>query len=205
MPFEPNHLLDFSIDWNTKGIPYSAEDHPHGSRNFGFRSLKGCTKECSQIPEVQDDSSFAAALERLNGWETAFFSSGCEKCYNYNDGKARPIGYVEFCLNSIESAKSATSYFKLYHGLYEKMRADRYESGVGFVWNLSQTSFNECGVSGYSAAVFMQAFEYLPESLALANWHRALDYLVTYLCQCPDQGPAHFYPRVTNAGVDAAD
>jgi hypothetical protein len=205
MPFEPNRLLNLSIDWNTTGIPYPAEDHLHGSRNFGFRSLKGRTKECVHIPEAEDDSRLAAALERLNAWATAFFTSGCEKCYNYRDGEARPIGYIQFCFNSIESAKSATSYFELYHGLYEMMRTDRYESEVGFLWNLSRTSFNERGVSGYSASVFLQAFGYLPEELALEKWHRAIDYLVAYLCQWPDPGPAHFYPRVTDAGVKAAD
>ena len=198
MSFEPNQLLNLSIDWNTKGIPYKAEEHPHGSRNHGYSPLKGRLEECTRIPEAQDEPSIVAALQRLNAWPTAFFTSGCETCYNARDGQARPIGYVEFSFNSIEKAKSVTSYFELYCGLYEKMRADRYENTVGFLWNLSPTRFDDHGERGYSAAVFLQSFGYMPTSIALGDWHRSLEYLVAYLCAWPDPGPPYFYAPVNS-------
>lgn len=193
MPFAPNPLLNFSIDWNTKGIPYPAEDHPHGSRNHGYLALKGRPELCSQVSEAQDDPKLVIALKRLNAWSTAFYTSGCEKCSNEREGHARPIGYVEFVFNSVNSAKSTLQYFELYHGLYKRMRAHRYESEVGFLWNLCPTSFNDHGVSGYAAAVFLQSFGRRPIALAIDAWHRALDYLVSFLCEWPDPGPPYFY------------
>lgn len=206
MPFKPNPLLNLSIDWNTKGIPYPAEDHPHGSRNHGYTALKGRIHLCSQIAEARDDPKMVATLQRLNTWNTAFYTTGCERCFNEREGYARPMSYVEFVFNSVNSTKSVMPYFELYHGLFKKMRADGYVSEVGFLWNLSPTSFNDRGESGYAAVVFLQSFEYSPVALAVDAWHRALDYLASHLCEWPDAGPPYFYapeevePKSTRAG-----
>src|SRR5262245_28811675 len=105
MMFEPNPLLNFSIDWRSKGLPYPPENHQHGSRNHGFTPLKGRPDDCLQIVEAADTPQLGAALARLNKWETAFFTTGCEKAFNTQQELARPIGYVEFCFNSVAQAK----------------------------------------------------------------------------------------------------
>lgn len=116
-----NPYLNLSLSWPGKEIPYPGEDRGDGHRNHGFIPLKGRPPGSVQIPEAVDEPQLAEALWRLNGPATSVFTVGCEKCYNIRDDEARPIGYVEFALNSIEAVQKRTSYFEAFASLYDEM------------------------------------------------------------------------------------
>src|ERR1700674_1461540 len=103
-----------TISHKHKGIPYGAVDRPDGAKNHGYKRLKGNRELAATIPEAQKLDALKAALIRLNGEETAFFTVGCELgCTATQNGKAA-AGYVELSFNFVELVNDAQHYFKLF-------------------------------------------------------------------------------------------
>ena len=78
---EPSNLY-LTIRNRLKAIPYGSGDRPDGSRNHGYKRLKGNTELAATIPEAQDIEALRHALVRLNHSDTAFFTVGCERSFN---------------------------------------------------------------------------------------------------------------------------
>lgn len=85
-----------------KGVPYGGSGEPRedGSANYGFKPLKGKPEEAVQIPVVQDEEHFCAALVAINDPLMPFFTVGCEKSFNHDDEERHwAKGYMEFPFN----------------------------------------------------------------------------------------------------------
>jgi hypothetical protein len=80
----PESKLILSIRNRGKAVPYGGadEDRPDGTRNCGFKNLKGKPEEVDSIPEARDNPSLKNALLVVNGTDTPFFTMGCEKSCN---------------------------------------------------------------------------------------------------------------------------
>ena len=176
-----------------KGIPYEPEDRGVGDPNIGFSPLKGRPKDSVQIPEACNEPGLLDALQRLNAPKTAFFTSGCEKCYNQRGGKERPIGYMEFVHNSIAMARDKNTYWQILQGLDDEMTTEAYDLPVDFEFIVSPTQFNDHFIDGYSAAVYVRHCDYLPYKIARRRWRQALGFLTTFLCSRPIGPAPHFY------------
>jgi hypothetical protein len=60
-------------------IPYRAIEHEDGTRNHGYRRVKGDRETIEAIPEVQGYPEMADFLIAINGRDTPVESVGCEK------------------------------------------------------------------------------------------------------------------------------
>lgn len=94
------NILFLSIRNRLKSIPYGASDgeRPDGSKNFGFKRLKGNREITESIPEAKDSETLQRALGRLNDVGTAFFTVGCEKSYNTHEKGFLGSGVFRICV-----------------------------------------------------------------------------------------------------------
>jgi len=176
-----------------KGIPYMPEDRGDGNPNIGFCPIKGRPEMSIRIPEACDEPGLLDALQRINASHTAFFTSGCEKCYNRLGVKERPVGYVEFIHNSIEIARDENTYWQLLTDLDNQMNTNRYSLPVAFEYIVSPTRFNDHFIDGFSAAVYVRYCGYATYRLARRKWREAFSFLTTFLCSIPAGPPPLFY------------
>lgn len=178
---------------NLKGIPYETEDRGDGNPNVGFMPLKGKQKDSRRVPEASNEPGLLDALKRLNDPRSAFFTSGCEKCYNVRGGLERPIGYVEFVHNSMVMARDEDTYWTLLEGLDNHMVETGYALPVHFEYIVTPTQFNAHGFRGFSVAVYVRLTSYMSYKIARNRWRQGLGFLTSFLCSIPPGDPPLFY------------
>ncbi len=169
-----------TIRQHLKGIPYGAGNHPDGSRNHGFRRLKGHPDLVSSIPEVTGWNAIADALRYLNAWETPFFTVGCEKAINQHEGKYWARGYLEFAFNYVESVVDAASYFPVFFHFNRALHSEQ-PSRCSFEFELEGAHFLDGPVDGFSVTVWINTPLCPDEATAKAEWSNALAFLVRFL------------------------
>jgi hypothetical protein len=176
-------LAFLTIRNRAKSIPYPEANRPEGSRNHGYKRLKGRPDLVSDIPEA-DWESIATALARLNGWNSAFFSVGCEKAVNKHNGEFWVRGYLEFAFNYIEAASDAAHYFPLFFHFHRLLQSTRV-SKCRFEFELEGAIFLDGPAEGYSVSVWIDTGIYKSELEAEQTWAQGLTLLADFLCAVP--------------------
>jgi hypothetical protein len=164
-----------AIEQRSKAIPYETEDRKDGTKNSGFRALKGATKEAIlDIPEAQDCPVFAEALIALNAAETPLFTVGCEKSLNRRQHQFWKRGYLEFSYNYAELVKDAVPYFTLFFHFDRATREFVSSRSVQFLWELQQARFEDANVDGFTCCVWITAGDFPTATKCEEAWDEAV-------------------------------
>jgi hypothetical protein len=180
---EPNNLL-LTIRNRVKSIPYGGGDagRSDGSKNFGFKRLKGNKELAESIPEAQDSEALKRALVRLNDPSAAFFTVGCEKSYNTHEKGFWVRGYLEFAFNFVELVSGAQNYFKLFFEF--NTSTTRIVSDLPkaqFEFQPEGGQFHDGPATGYSVSVWVNTSLCVTREESIGEWGKALSLLVDFL------------------------
>lgn len=178
--------LYLAIQNRSKGIPYGAGDHPDGSKNHGYKRLKGNKELALLIPEAQDTDALRNALVRLNDPITAFFTVGCEKSCQATGSGFSVTGYVELAFNFIELVADPQYYFQLFfafHGAIFQSSAET--SKAKYLFELAPAHFLDGPANGFTVAVWISTLPLQIREEALHEWGQAVLVLVDFLESVP--------------------
>lgn len=180
---EQNSLF-LTIRNRLKSIPYGATDgeRPDGSKNLGFKRLKGNREMASSIGEAQDSETLKRAIVRLNDVSTAFFTVGCEKSYNTHEKGFWVRGYFEFAFNFVELVSDAQNYFKLFYEFNNSMA--HLATGLPkaqFEFQLEGAEFHDGPATGFSLCAWINTSLFPTRDESVDEWGKALSLLVDFL------------------------
>jgi hypothetical protein len=86
-------------------VPYPSVRHEDGSRNHGYRRVKGDPDAVLHIPEVADWPEFGRFLITVNHAASPIESVGCEKCFSpigpSDDATVRLGSYVDLIFTDL--------------------------------------------------------------------------------------------------------
>lgn len=177
---EPVRLI-LSIDPLGKAIPYSEIPRVDTPSNHGFKVLRGAPSLISEIPEAQDTPAFLKALKVLNTPESVFFTIGCEKAFNENDGKHWARGYIDIAWNYREMVADATNYFPLFFHFDNHLRNAGADLPAYFHWIVQGGQFLDAACSGWSLVTWINTADFSSAAEARAAWEAAVDFQTGYL------------------------
>lgn len=169
-----------------KGVPYGGrgELREDGSANYGFKPLKGKPEEAARIPEVQDEEHFRDALVAINDLSTAFFTVGCEKSFNHEEGAGNwARGYIEFAFNYCDLVEDAQWYFKLFFDFNHFVWSNQFNEPVQFHFELEAAHFFQGNCDGYTVAVWITTATTPAEEDVRVVWGKAVGLLTEFLKQ----------------------
>ena len=179
---EESMKLVLVIEQGSKAIPYPA-DLNDGRTNQGFKDLKGNTGAIQAIAEIQDCPALRDALVAINAPETPFFTVGCEKVLNEDEGQFWKKGFLEFAFNYAEMVSDATHYFPLFFHFNQAapLRDFLPKHSVQFCWELQQCRFNKIGASGFTCCVWITTGNFSTTAECEAVWDEAVYHVAGYL------------------------
>jgi hypothetical protein len=183
---EEKYLL-LTIRNRGKGIPYGGSGVPRedGSANYGFKALKGKPEEAARIAEAQDNEHLKNALVAINDRDTPFFTVGCEKAFNKDDGSHWAKGYLELAFNYCDMVGDAQSYFKLFFEFNNLIVNSRFDLPVQYHFELEPAYFIDANCHGFTVAIWITTADLPTAEEAREAWGEAVNFLTDYLRQYP--------------------
>src|SRR5579864_3127595 len=174
--------IHLTIRYRSKGIPYGGGDRPEGSKNHGYKRLKGQCELAATIPEAQDMEALRSALVRLNDSKTAFFTVGCEKSCDKYEGGFSTGGYIELAFNYVELVLNAQCYFKIFFD-FTKLINDSgpQASRTRYIFELAPAHFFDGPADGFTLAVWIRTPLFKTREEATSAWGESLSALVQFL------------------------
>lgn len=163
-----------------KTIPYKAEKR-ETSENHGFKLLKGRLDEIRSIPEVQDIQELHDALADINHPDTPFFSTGCEKKFNQENGIFWVRGFVEFAFNHPELALDAVNYFKLFFKFNWHVWEKQFDIPLRFHFEMDGADFVVIGKEGFSVCVWITTDDLQTADEAKNVWCKGVRFFSQFL------------------------
>ncbi len=183
-----------SIRDRGKGIPYGPGDRSDGTRNHGFRLLKGHPEASAEIPEILEDCHLRALLVAANDAQTGVFTVGCESAPVAEAAGFRRTGYVEFAVDDRTVIGSYETYFRLFFHFDRVWKREAKDLQAVLNWELQPAHFYETDVVGVTCAVVINMEFFPSQDEADRCWGQCLNLLAGFL----DEIPAGTGERVTS-------
>lgn len=161
-------------------IPYPAAEREDTSHQ-GFILLKGRPEEAGSVPAAQESEAIKLALVRINGSSTPFFSVGCHKMLNSQNGSFWTRGYIEFALNYEEVVRDSPNYFLLFEQFANHVNTAQFDLPVDFSFELRPAEFTTSGIKGHTTCVWITTAEFPAEEGADKAWNQSINFLSEFL------------------------
>lgn len=188
-----------TIERRSKAIPYPAEVRDDGTKNLGFRDLKGIDAANLDIPEANDSPAIRDALLAINQSQTPFFTVGCEKSLNEYQGKFWKRGYLEFSFNHAKLIADAAHYFPLFFHFSFAAHEFVLKRPIQFMWELQAARFTQADATGFSCCVWVTNGDYKTAEECERDWDEGLRLLTKFLLSAkPTDLPLIYGAKITN-------
>lgn len=173
-----------SIRDGYKGVPYGRSDErPDGSKNHGFKSLKGNLNDIAAIPEAYDVPALKNALTVLNDPASIFFTVGCEKAFGETHSGHWVNGYLELAFNYVELLADAQFYFKVFFAFNQWYWKLEPKPSVRYNFELQAAHFLKSNTDGMTLTVWIGTGVSATKEAAQNEWEQGLDPVVGFLRQ----------------------